>query len=118
MNIALSDIGEKLTAFRKNLGLSQKEVAKAMGLHQTRISKLEKGEGSSIELLLQVLNYYGSTYQVKYILADTFDIVTGTAGEALSSPYNSIAVERLSLLGEEISVQLVEVKKLLGDVPS
>lgn len=118
MNIALSDIGEKLNAFRKNLGLSQKEVSVAMGIHQTQISKLENGEGSSIELLLQVLNYYGSTYQVKYILADTFDIVTGTAGEALSSPYNSIAVERLSLLGEEINYQLVEVKKLLSNSSS
>ncbi|MHA6250072.1 helix-turn-helix domain-containing protein [Pontibacter sp. CAU 1760] len=117
MNIALSDIGGKLNAFRKTLGLSQKEVSVAMGVHQTQISKLENGEGSSIELLLQVLNYYGTTYQVKYILADTFDIVMGTEGEALTSPYNSIAVERLSLLGEEVNAQLVEVKKLLSNSP-
>ena len=118
MNIALSDIGGKLSAFRKTLSLSQKEVSEAMGVHQTQISKLENGEGSSIELLLQLLNYYGTTYQVKYILADTFDIVMGTEGEALTSPYNSIAVERLSLLGEEVNAQLVEVKKLLSNSPS
>ncbi|WP_162056010.1 helix-turn-helix domain-containing protein [Pontibacter pamirensis] len=118
MNITLSDIGGKLSAFRKTLGLSQKEVSVAMGAHQTQISKLENGEGSSIELLLQVLNYYGTTYQLRYILADTFDIVTGGEGEALTSPYNSIAVERLSLLGEEVNAQLVEVKRLLSNTPS
>ncbi|RDV11895.1 XRE family transcriptional regulator [Pontibacter diazotrophicus] len=118
MNITLSDIGGKLNTFRKTLGLSQKEVSVAMGVHQTQISKLEKGEGSSIELLLQILNYYSSNYQVKYILADTFEIVMGAAGESLTSPYNSIAVERLSLLGEEVNAQLVEVKKLLSSSPS
>lgn len=114
MNIALSDIGEKLNAFRKTLGLSQKEVAVAMGVHQTQISKFENGEGSSVELLFQVLNYYGTHYGIKYVIADTFDIVTGSAGDSLSSPYNSIAVEKLSLLGEEVNAQLVEVKKLLS----
>jgi transcriptional regulator with XRE-family HTH domain len=118
MNIALSDIGGKLHAFRKTLGLSQKEVSVAIGVHQTQISKLENGEGSSIELLLQVLNYYGTTYQVRFILADTFDIVMGAAGESLTSPYNSIAVEKLSLLGEEVIAQLGEVKRLLSNPPS
>ncbi|MFD3002652.1 helix-turn-helix domain-containing protein [Pontibacter toksunensis] len=118
MNIALSDIGGKLNAFRKSLGLTQKEVSVAMGIHQTQMSKLENGEGSSIELLLQVLNYYGTNYQVKYILADTFDIVMGTEGEAYTSPYNSIAVERLTLLGEEMITQLGEVKSLLSNSPS
>ena len=118
MNIALSDIGGKLSAFRKTLGLYQKEVAQAMGVHQSQLSKIEKGEGGSIEGLLQVLNYYGNNYQVKFILADTFDIVTGEPGELLTSTYNSIAVERLSLLGEEVSAGLVEVKKLLTNSPS
>ena len=118
MNLTLSDIGGKLSAFRKTMGLSQKGVAESMGVHQTQISKLENGEGSSIELLLQVLNYYGTTYQVQFILADVFDIVMGTASEPLASPYNSIAVEKLSLLGEEVQAKLAEVKKLLTNAPS
>lgn len=118
MNIALSDIGEKLKSFRKTLNLSQKDVAVAMGVHQSQLSKIEIGEGASIELLLQVLNYYGSNYHIKYILADSFDIVMGAAGDLVTSPYNSIAVERLSLLGEEVNAQLVEVKKLLSNSPT
>ncbi|PRY13762.1 transcriptional regulator with XRE-family HTH domain [Pontibacter ummariensis] len=114
MNIALSDIGEKLNAFRKTLGLSQKEVAVAMGVHQTQISKFENGEGSSVELLLQVLNYYGTNYNVRFIFADEFEIILSAPGDVLTSPYNSIAVEKLSLLGEEVNAQLVEVKRLLS----
>lgn len=114
MNIALSDIGEKLGSFRKTLSLSQKDVAAAMGVHQTQISKLENGEGGSIELLLQVLNYYGTTYQVRFVFADEFEIILNASGSVLTSPYNSIAVEKLSLLGEEVHAQLVEVKKLLS----
>ncbi|WP_345158574.1 helix-turn-helix domain-containing protein [Pontibacter saemangeumensis] len=114
----MSDIGEKLSTFRKSLGLSQREVALSVGVHQNQVSKLENGVGSSIELLLQVLNFYGTTYQVKFLLADTFDIVMGTADDPLSSPYNSIAVEKLSLLGEEVQAKLAEVKKLLTNSSS
>jgi transcriptional regulator with XRE-family HTH domain len=114
MKIALSDIGEKLSTFRKTLGLSQKEVAEAMGVYQSQVSKIESGEGGSIETLLEILNYYGTTYQVNFIFAAEFDVVKHAPGETLTSPYNSIAVEKLSLLGEEFNARLTEVKKLLS----
>ncbi|PRY09056.1 helix-turn-helix protein [Pontibacter ummariensis] len=114
MKIALSDIGEKLSSFRKTLNLSQKEVAVAMGVHQTQISKIENGEGGSIELLLLVLNYYGNNYNVKFVLGDEFEVIVNSPGDSLTSPYNKIAVEKLTMLEGEISSQLADIRKLLS----
>lgn len=115
MNITLSAIGEKLIALRTSLGLSQKNIADAMGVSQTQISKMENGKGGSIDLLLQVFEFYGTTHQATFVFTDAFEVVLPPQVPA-SALHHTIALEKLTLLEGEISQQLGEVKKLLRAV--
>ncbi|MFD1187202.1 helix-turn-helix domain-containing protein [Pontibacter rugosus] len=115
MNITLSAIGEKLIVLRTTLGLSQKNIADAMGVSQTQISKMENGKGGSIDLLLQVFEFYGGTHQVKFVFTDAFEVVMPPQ-DPTTTLYNNIALEKLTLLEGEITHQFSEVKKLLRAV--
>ncbi len=116
MKITLTDIGEKLSQLRAALDLSQKDIAEAMGVGQGQISKIEKGKGASIDVLLQLFEFYGSGHRVRFVFTDEFEIVMPLATDPTTAAYHTIAVARLGMLEEEITTQFSEVKKLLSSV--
>jgi DNA-binding XRE family transcriptional regulator len=61
------DIALKLTALRKESGLSQKELAKRAGTTQQQISRLESPsyEGHSLSMLRRVAGVLGATVEVE-----------------------------------------------------
>lgn len=58
----LSDLGVQFQALRKQAGMTQQEVAQAVGLRQEALSRFERGRGNDFSLakmlrLAQVLGY-------------------------------------------------------------
>lgn len=51
-------IGEKLKTIREEKKLSQREVAKKIGIHDTYISKIEKGRIPSVDVLKKICTFY------------------------------------------------------------
>jgi len=60
------DVALKLAAFRKEAGLSQKELARKVGTSQQQISRLESPsyEGHSLSMLRRVAEVLGATVHV------------------------------------------------------
>lgn len=54
----------KLISARKNMGLTQEEAAKAIGISYSMLSKLEGGfRGASDKTKIKIANFYGATVQ-------------------------------------------------------
>lgn len=61
---ALRTVGQNIATQRKLLGLTAKMVAERAGTTQPTISKLENGEGTSLEITLRVLRVLGPMNEV------------------------------------------------------
>ena len=61
------DIALKLSALRKESGLSQKELARRVGTTQQQISRLESPsyEGHSLSMLRRVAEFLGATVHIE-----------------------------------------------------
>lgn len=53
------EIGEKLKRIRLEKGFSVREVGEQIGIHFTYVSKIEKGQKSSLEVLEKLCDFYG-----------------------------------------------------------
>ncbi|MGH3766352.1 MAG: helix-turn-helix domain-containing protein [Pseudonocardiaceae bacterium] len=62
--------GHQLTEMRKAAGLTQAELAKNLGVSQARISKIEHGEVSGVELVRAYVAALGGTVDVIATLGD------------------------------------------------
>lgn len=57
-------VGQKLTKLRKEVGLTQDEVAQSLFVTRQLISKWEKGNGvPSIDCLLELCKLYNTTFE-------------------------------------------------------
>lgn len=54
-------IGQRLREARASTGLTQKEAADRLGVHQSRISMMERGVGANAIVLLRLAQLYGTT---------------------------------------------------------
>ena len=63
------DVALKLTALRKECGLSQKELAQRVGTTQQQISRLESPsyEGHSLSMLRRVAEVLGATVHIQLL---------------------------------------------------
>ena len=58
------DFKQQLIDIRKENELTQKEVSKASGLTQQAVSRLERGQGATIETVIKYLSSMGYTLGV------------------------------------------------------
>lgn len=64
-------IAQKIKDARKKRGLTQKEVAAALGIKENRYAHYEKGRAEpSVELLYQICCYYGESFDDWLGIAD------------------------------------------------
>ncbi|GAH36044.1 unnamed protein product, partial [marine sediment metagenome] len=75
MEITLNLVGERLKEMRKALGMLQEDVAKHLEVNQNAISRIEKGTGGSVSILLKLINYYSNFFVVEHILSPKFEVV-------------------------------------------
>ena len=75
--ISNEEIGLRIQLIRKHLGMTQKELADVTSTNQNIVSRLENGEGGTIQYLFTVLGFFKSRdVYVKNFLEDDFDVAT------------------------------------------
>jgi transcriptional regulator with XRE-family HTH domain len=80
--LTLKEFGNRIKVMRTTLNIKQEELASAIGTTQNTISRLENGQGSSIEFFFSVLNFYKQKgIKVYLLLLPTFDINLITSSE-------------------------------------
>jgi DNA-binding XRE family transcriptional regulator len=70
--------GYRLTERRKTLGLSQTEVADRMGVTKSRVSQIERGEVSTVEVIVRYVQALGGQIQISAVFGDDLYILRGT----------------------------------------
>ena len=75
MEITLKLLGGRLKEMRKELGMFQEDVVKHLDVNQNAISRIEKGTGGSVSILLKLINYYRTFFVVEHILSPKFEVV-------------------------------------------
>lgn len=113
MNIILADLGERLQLLRRSLELSQKDLAHTLNVGQNQISRLENGLGGSIDLLLLLINFYDAHFNICHIFKEHFEIVKKGDEMQQTSPYTSIAIERLKMLHSEVNEKMEGIIKVM-----
>jgi DNA-binding XRE family transcriptional regulator len=74
--------GHRLAERRKALGLTQAQVAEKMGVTKSRVSQVERGEVSTIEVVARYVQAIGGTIQISAVFGDDQYILHGTITEA------------------------------------
>jgi DNA-binding XRE family transcriptional regulator len=70
--------GYRLAERRKNLGLTQAEVADRMGVTKSRVSQIERGEVSTVEAIARYVQALGGQLQISAVFGDDLYILRGT----------------------------------------
>jgi transcriptional regulator with XRE-family HTH domain len=104
----LNELGNRLKKIRKLAKLSQKEVAEKLGQNQNTISRLENGNGGSIDILLSLIAFYSKYIAMDYILSDQFHITGKNKG------LNNVAAEKLAIAKADFDKSLQDVFELLS----
>ena len=74
--------GRRLAERRKGLGLTQAQAAERMGVTKSRVSQIERGEVSTIDVVARYVQAIGGTIQISAVFGDDHYILRGTATEA------------------------------------
>lgn len=114
MKITLPEIGERLQIFRKTLGVKQKDVAESLNVQQNAISRFEKGLGGSLEILLDLVNYYDAHFLAYLLFANQFEVIKRGEDVPENNIYNSIALERLKILKNELADKTEQIMDIIN----
>lgn len=120
MNLDIKNLGERIQMLRKAMNLSQKDLGTALGVSanviQTKISRLENGDGVSTEFLLQLINYFNDHFHVQYLFAENFEVVKKSDPiSQQENPYFNIALERLKAVKKDV-IEIVEIMEKEAEV--
>lgn len=99
-------IGENIKKLRLQEELSQTQLAETITTHQAIISKIENGEGGSINILLQILKFFKSKgYELSNVLESGFV----AQKNPLKHIKEQILIRKLQLLKKEINEGIDDV---------
>jgi DNA-binding XRE family transcriptional regulator len=70
--------GHRLADRRKSMGLSQTDVADRMGVTKSRVSQVERGEVSTVEVIARYVQALGGQIQISAVFGDDLYILRGT----------------------------------------
>lgn len=100
-------IGKKIKAARKNLGMTQKELANRTGYTESGISRIEKGE---IDLPVSKIKSLSQTLRVPvdYLIGDYLVEVESDPAELLRSLPKKQQQEILNMIEQQINAQEAE----------
>ncbi len=62
--------GQRLAARRTALGLTQADVAERMGISKSRVSQIERGEVSTVEVISRYVQAIGGQLQISAVFGD------------------------------------------------
>jgi predicted transcriptional regulator len=70
--------GYRLAERRKERGLSQNDLAEIMGVTKSRVSQIERGEVSTVEVIARYVEGLGGKLQVSAVFGDDSYLLRGT----------------------------------------
>ncbi|TDB92606.1 helix-turn-helix transcriptional regulator [Actinomadura sp. 7K534] len=70
--------GHRLAERRKAIGLSQSEVADRMGVTKSRVSQIERGEVSTVEVIARYVEALGGELQISAVFGDDMYVLRST----------------------------------------
>ena len=70
--------GYRLAERRKELGLTQLELAERMGITKSRISQIERGEVSTFSAVARYVEALGGTIQITAVFGDDMYLLRST----------------------------------------
>ncbi|WP_440069262.1 helix-turn-helix domain-containing protein [Streptosporangium sp. OZ121] len=70
--------GHRLAERRKAQNLSQTDVAEYMGVTKSRVSQIERGEVSTVEVIARYVQALGGQLQISAVFGDDLYILRGT----------------------------------------
>ncbi|MCM3922365.1 helix-turn-helix domain-containing protein [Frankia sp. AiPs1] len=69
--------GHRLAERRRLLGITQSEVAERMGISKSRISQIERGEVSTVDVIARNVQALGGQIQIAAVFGDDLYIPRG-----------------------------------------
>ncbi len=74
--------GHRLAERRRAQGLSQADLADLMGVTKSRVSQIERGEVSTIEVIARYVQALGGEIQISAVFGDDLYILRGADPDA------------------------------------
>lgn len=91
----LAQFGERVKKIREHFGMNQKDLAEVTDSTQNLVSRLEKGQGCSIEYFFRLLRYLASrNVIVPNLFLSVFSI------EIVTNPYNTNKEQMKAIIRE------------------
>jgi transcriptional regulator with XRE-family HTH domain len=109
--ITMIEIGRRLKDLRVKANQSQEFVAAQLNTSQNIISRMEKGDGASLQMFLNVITYYRSIYNMDNFLAADFDV--SDVEPSHMTGLESLAIEKLNMLKDEMTSEIEKVIALI-----
>ena len=109
----IKQLGERLRAIRIDLGLTQKDIAAELGIVQSMVSKVERGEPVMSNTIMLFFMYYCGKININYLLSENFDITQKDSLYDISFSMNSIVKAKLQMMQEEFNRNMETVQKLI-----
>ncbi|SDT76639.1 Helix-turn-helix [Actinoplanes derwentensis] len=78
--------GYRLAERRKQVGLTQMDVAERMGVTKGRVSQIERGDVSTVEVLARYVEALGGYLQISAVFGDDVHILRSADPEANPKP--------------------------------
>lgn len=78
-------LASRLTAFREDAGLSQRDLAKRLGVSQPRVAAIERSHNVTIEVLEQYVEALGATLEVNVVKGRRKTRLLGAGNEGAKS---------------------------------
>lgn len=122
--VTVADIGPRLKLIRQELGITQKELAMALGMNQAILSKFENGGMVYASVLLDVFCFYRGKVNLNYLLqpGEGYDINDERARysnnwqhDIIMNGRRRIALERMDKIIDDMRKQCEETVNTLAD---
>jgi transcriptional regulator with XRE-family HTH domain len=109
--LTVKELGRRIKDLRIKANQSQEFVAQQLNTSQNIISRMEKGDGGSMQMFLSVITYFRGFYNLDNFLAEDFSI--SDVETTHMTGYDSIAIEKLNMLKDEMAAEIEKVISLI-----
>ena len=109
-------LGERLRLIRKDLGISQQQLAKATNLTQPAVSRLENGEQVYASALLSVFDFYRDKVSLDHLLDPDLDTDDETLLYCSCQERRQKFDNRLSAIAHDLEKSLEQISALRDEI--
>ena len=109
--LEIKELGKRIRDLRLKAGLSQQVVARSLNTSQNIISRMEKGDGASMEMFLSVVSFYQEIFKIDNLLSDDFDATAVWSRDG--QDVRTHVKDRLNELKAELTTEIEKLIQLI-----